>query len=102
MTDTGSILFNIEAGIAHITLNRPDVGNAMNFELVKALAHAALACANDPTVKVVLISANGRMFCAGIESVLLKKCPYHFAKKLPKYRYQINLGQRCCETPIRS
>ena len=65
MTDTGSILFNIEAGIAHITLNRPDVGNAMNFELVKALAHAALACDNDPTVKVVLISANGRMFCAG-------------------------------------
>jgi 2-(1,2-epoxy-1,2-dihydrophenyl)acetyl-CoA isomerase len=63
MTDT--VLFKIDAGIAHIALNRPDVGNAMNFEMVKGLADAALACDDDPTVRVVLISANGRMFCAG-------------------------------------
>jgi 2-(1,2-epoxy-1,2-dihydrophenyl)acetyl-CoA isomerase len=65
VTDFKSILFNVEAGIAHITLNRPDAGNALNFELASELAQAALACDNDPAVKVVLISANGRMFCAG-------------------------------------
>lgn len=60
-----SIVFRIEAGVAHITLNRPDAGNAMNFDLVRELARAALVCDNDPAVKVVLISARGRMFCVG-------------------------------------
>jgi 2-(1,2-epoxy-1,2-dihydrophenyl)acetyl-CoA isomerase len=64
VTDFKCILFNVEAGIAHITLNRPDAGNALNFDLVSELAQAALACDNDPAV-MVLISANGRMFCAG-------------------------------------
>jgi hypothetical protein len=59
------IEFKVADGIGHITLNRPDVGNALNLELVKELAAAAIACDYDATVKVVLLSARGRMFCTG-------------------------------------
>ncbi len=57
--------FAIDGGIARITLNRPDAANALNLTLARELAQAALACDNDESVKVVLLTGTGRMFCAG-------------------------------------
>lgn len=65
MTESQPVEFSIENRIARITLNRPDAGNAMNPELVEELAKAARRCDGNPAVKVVLLSAYGKMFCAG-------------------------------------
>jgi 2-(1,2-epoxy-1,2-dihydrophenyl)acetyl-CoA isomerase len=65
MTNFATITFSIEAGIARVVLNRPDAANALNLDLARDLARAALICDNDPSVKVVLLTATGRMFCAG-------------------------------------
>jgi 2-(1,2-epoxy-1,2-dihydrophenyl)acetyl-CoA isomerase len=65
MSEFEAIKLEIGDGIAKITLNRPDAANAMNLILVKELARAALVCNNDKTVKVVLLTAAGRMFSAG-------------------------------------
>lgn len=59
------ILFDIKDGVARITLNRPETANVINLALTRELAQAALACDNDSSVKVVLITAAGRMFSAG-------------------------------------
>lgn len=52
-------------GIARIRLNRPQSSNGLTVETLKALHEAVLACHADPAVKVVLLSGEGRNFCAG-------------------------------------
>jgi enoyl-CoA hydratase/carnithine racemase len=57
----------IEGPLAYITLNRPEVLNAMNFAWPKdLLAITAMLAANND-VKVVVISGAGRAFCSGID-----------------------------------
>jgi 2-(1,2-epoxy-1,2-dihydrophenyl)acetyl-CoA isomerase len=51
--------------IARIRLNRPEASNGMNVELLQALHQAILRCHSDPTVRVVVLSGEGRHFCAG-------------------------------------
>ena len=51
--------------IAKITLDRPDVANALNIDLARDLMHASLECDEDTSVRAVVMTGNGRMFCAG-------------------------------------
>lgn len=59
------LLFTIENGIAKITLNRPEKYNAFIEPVAKAFQNALKACANDSNVRVVVITGNGKAFCAG-------------------------------------
>jgi 2-(1,2-epoxy-1,2-dihydrophenyl)acetyl-CoA isomerase len=56
-----SILYAADAGIARITLNRPDRLNSFNDALRDALARAKA----DASVRVLLLTGAGRGFCAG-------------------------------------
>ncbi len=60
-----ALLFEARDHIAHITLNRPDAANAINLDLARDLMHAALQCSEDPSIRAVVITGAGRMFCAG-------------------------------------
>jgi enoyl-CoA hydratase/carnithine racemase len=51
--------------IATLTLNRPGARNALSIGLMEALDAELSAIADDRTVKVVIIAANGPAFCAG-------------------------------------
>ncbi len=59
------ILESREAGIATLTMNRPERLNALNVELGAALADALARLATDPEVRVIVITGAGRAFCAG-------------------------------------
>jgi 2-(1,2-epoxy-1,2-dihydrophenyl)acetyl-CoA isomerase len=52
-------------GVAHVTLQRPEVGNAINAEMARDLMNFALRCDEDPAVRAVVLSGSGRMFCSG-------------------------------------
>ena len=52
-------------GVARLRLNRPESSNGMNVELLQALHAAVLQCHADPRVRVVLLTGEGRNFCAG-------------------------------------
>lgn len=54
-----------QAGVRTITLNRPDVLNAFNSAMLKALGKAARAAAKDKSVRCVVITGAGRAFCSG-------------------------------------
>ena len=60
-----TIILDIDDGLATITLNRPDRGNAMGPEMSAELRQAALTVSYDPTVRAVLLRANGRLFSGG-------------------------------------
>ena len=55
------------AGVAMLTLNRPDKLNAMTTELVQGLHDHLDAIAVDPDVRVVILTGAGRGFCAGLD-----------------------------------
>ena len=62
---TTPIALDVDGGIARLRLNRPEVSNGLNVELLKSLHEAILACHADPKVRVVLLTGEGRNFCAG-------------------------------------
>ncbi len=59
------LLFTRENGIARLTLNRPKVGNAVDIPLARALMLAAIECDEDDSIRCVLMTGAGRLFCPG-------------------------------------
>ncbi len=60
-----AILLDAAEGIARVTLNRPEAGNAFDLPMARALLDAAICCDQDPTVRCVVLTGTGRMLCAG-------------------------------------
>jgi enoyl-CoA hydratase/carnithine racemase len=60
-----TVIYETRGGMAHVRLNRPHRLNAMVPELMRDLHEALPAAANDPEVRVVVLSGEGRAFCAG-------------------------------------
>jgi enoyl-CoA hydratase/carnithine racemase len=58
-------LYNVSDGIATITLNRPDVLNALTFAIYKQLRDLMENLRHDDDVKVVIITGAGKGFCSG-------------------------------------
>ncbi|RDV38305.1 enoyl-CoA hydratase [Bradymonadaceae bacterium TMQ3] len=54
-------------GICTLTIDRPDAMNALNGELVDALWETFYALRHDDSVRVVILTATGRAFCAGAD-----------------------------------
>ncbi|MGH3498869.1 MAG: enoyl-CoA hydratase-related protein [Nocardioidaceae bacterium] len=53
------------AGVATITMNRPDAMNGLDTQMKVALRDHILQVAEDPTVRCVVLTGSGRAFCAG-------------------------------------
>lgn len=60
-----TILISKAEGVGKITLNRPDVFNALNLKMRGELASAFETFNADEEVKVILLTAAGKAFCAG-------------------------------------
>src|SRR5690348_15322541 len=53
--------------VAHVRLNRPDVRNAFNAELIAELTRVFEDLAGDEKVRAVVLSGNGKVFCGGAD-----------------------------------
>ena len=60
-----TIEFEIKEHVALITLNREEAANALNVQMADELMDAAIRCDTEKSVRAVLITARGKMFCAG-------------------------------------
>jgi enoyl-CoA hydratase/carnithine racemase len=58
-------IYEVEDGVATITLDRPDKLNALTFEIYAQLRDLMLELRRDDQVSVVIITGGGRAFCAG-------------------------------------
>jgi enoyl-CoA hydratase/carnithine racemase len=63
----GNIIFEKKEGVAKITLNRPDVLNALNAQTLQEIGASVENIENDSSVRVVVITAKGRAFCTGAD-----------------------------------
>jgi len=64
---TNKVLYEKDGRIGRITLNRPDVLNAIDDELPSALAEAVARAEADPGIHVMVLSGNGASFCSGYD-----------------------------------
>lgn len=62
-----------ERGVERVTLNRPDVRNAFNEEVIAELTAWARAAAGDAGIRVVILSGAGKVFSAGADAGWMAK-----------------------------
>lgn len=62
-----TLLYDVQDGIATITLNRPDKLNAFNTQMMKDIIAVFGETDRDDAVKVVIVTGSGRAFCAGAD-----------------------------------
>ncbi|WBQ06984.1 enoyl-CoA hydratase/isomerase family protein [Kribbella sp. CA-293567] len=60
-----SVAYDVTAGVATITLNRPDAMNSLDTPTKVALRDAVQAAATDDAVRCVVLTGTGRAFCVG-------------------------------------
>ncbi len=60
-----TLLIRQDAGVLHITLNRPEVRNAMSLAMVLELRQALAAAEADGHTRVIVLRGTGGHFCAG-------------------------------------
>ncbi|KAF9999177.1 EnoyL-CoA hydratase [Entomortierella chlamydospora] len=61
------ILYSKQGAVGTITLNRPKRGNALTAPLVNLFVDFLNTAIDDPTVRVIVITGNGKYFCTGMD-----------------------------------
>ena len=69
MDDLGTMTYEVTGRIARITLNRPERGNGITFEMPRELARCVEQADLDPNVHVIALAGNGKGFCGGYDLV---------------------------------
>ena len=68
MSGTQTVLYQVDGGVARITINRPERRNAMSWEVMRGLRRVLAAAAEDGAVRVVVLAGTGEhAFCAGAD-----------------------------------
>lgn len=68
-----TIIYDVKDGIATMTINRPDVLNALNMQVLKDLSVAIDMANKDDAVKVVILTGAGRSFVAGADIAQMRE-----------------------------
>lgn len=74
----------LENGRVTVTLNRPDVHNAFDEALIAALQETFTGLSENPDVRVVVLAAEGKSFCAGAD--------LNWMKRMSGYSYEENMA----------
>jgi enoyl-CoA hydratase/carnithine racemase len=61
------VTISMQDGVADVRLNRPDKLNALDLAMFDGLVAAAEKLAGEPGLRVVVLSGEGRAFCAGLD-----------------------------------
>lgn len=69
MRDVAGLSFQRQGSVATVTLNRPERLNAITWEMVEGLIDFTEECSRDETVRVLVITGNGRAFSSGDDIV---------------------------------
>jgi methylglutaconyl-CoA hydratase len=67
------LLTERDGGVLRLTLNRPEVRNAIDEELIAALTAAGRSAGDDRTLRAVVLAGQGKSFCAGADLTWMSK-----------------------------
>lgn len=99
---TNLIEVKIENNVAWIALNRPEVFNSFNREMALSLQHTLDNCASDANVRAIVLTGNGKAFCAGqdLKEVTTPELNPGFRKILEEHYNPIIQKIRTIEKPV--
>ncbi|MBI1767494.1 MAG: enoyl-CoA hydratase/isomerase family protein [Bacteroidetes bacterium] len=93
--------YDVATGVATITLNRPEVYNALNDEITFELQDAFKSAAKDQSVRVVVLTGEGKAFCSGQDLKASSSQPKRsFLDSLHKRYNPLILSMRNLAKPI--
>lgn len=97
-----SITLKIENKVAHIALNRPEVFNSFNREMAISLQKTLDACETNEEVRAIVLTGNGKAFCAGqdLKEVTDPELNPGFKKILEEHYNPIITRIRAIKKPI--
>jgi 2-(1,2-epoxy-1,2-dihydrophenyl)acetyl-CoA isomerase len=97
-----AVLYTAEDGVASLTLNRPQVLNALNGELLDGLRDGLARAKADPAVRALLLTGAGRGFCAGADlaAASQRAQPFDVEQSLRERYHPIVLAMRRLPKPI--
>ncbi|NUP04647.1 MAG: crotonase/enoyl-CoA hydratase family protein [Polyangiaceae bacterium] len=61
------VIVSIDNHVAHVRLNRPDKRNGLDLEMFEAIVAAGQRMKEERTVRAVVLSGEGKAFCAGLD-----------------------------------
>ena len=68
-----AVLYSVDGAIARIRLNRPEKRNALNDELISGLKDAFKRARSDQSIRVIVLTGEGKDFCSGADLSALQK-----------------------------
>src|SRR5205809_4815660 len=80
---TNMLKIDIHKPVAFVLLNRPDVHNAFNGELVRRVTEAFAELGQRDEVRVIVLAGNGKSFCAGAD--------LNWMKRMVQYSHEENV-----------
>lgn len=99
-----SFLCSIDAGVATLTLDRPDRLNALTFEVYDELRRTFYALHDEKAVRVVILTGSGRAFCSGgdVEDIIgaLLERDMHELLDFTRMTCDLVLSIRRCRKPV--
>lgn len=98
-----AVKVDLSEHVLTLTLNRPDKKNAMNPPMTNELIYCLDYAARDPEVRVVVIEAEGDVFCAGADLAAMRGDARDTASTVPKRGEQHDLAirmRRVCKPTI--
>jgi 2-(1,2-epoxy-1,2-dihydrophenyl)acetyl-CoA isomerase len=92
--------YDVQQGVARITLNRPEVYNALNDEITFELQDAWKAVAKDENARVVVLTGEGKAFCSGQDLKAAPSSKRSFLDSLHKRYNPIIRAMRNLPKPV--
>lgn len=90
------ITCSISDGIADVRLDRPDKLNALSLDMLGELRATARRLGKTPGLRAVVVSGNGRSFCAGLDLGAAARNPAAVARAFVPTPRGTNLFQEAC------
>jgi 2-(1,2-epoxy-1,2-dihydrophenyl)acetyl-CoA isomerase len=97
-----AMTFDVVDGVGRITLDRPEALNALNLQLKTELATCIAAIHDDADVRAVLLTGNGRAFCAGgdITQMDPQRTPQAARRRMLKLLREVLIPLARLEKPV--
>ena len=104
---TNRVKLEVENQIAIISLNRPEMHNALDMDMFYAITKTIKQIKTNPKVRVVIVTGEGKSFCSGLDvkSVLRKqsnaiKLLWKWWPTFPNLAQKVTIGWRQLDVPV--
>jgi methylglutaconyl-CoA hydratase len=96
-----SVLVEHDGTVLRLTLNRPDVRNAFDEEVVRTLMAAAVSAAENQSVRVIVLGGAGKTFCSGADiGWMAKAIAYSHQENLSEAEDMARMLERLDTLPV--